>query len=261
MRLPAVAVAGGAGEIHRPLAAEEQRLAQRQRFLLLGVRRGGPQTSGRCDLGHVGGERLQLGARSGWPWSRALDELGVLEALQLLHAPHDARFQVHHPVGIGEVARQLGEGAFDLARPLPRSQSSSDTFLGPRFSFQGLAAVGIEQAGIDQGRPSASGDISRARARCHPGQQPAGFERHEGQGPIIRPARIGIPPWLRSARISGSWFQQCQPRPGAQARILRKPAACENLIVIPRHAPARRYPAARALPAIPGRRRRRSRHR
>ena len=57
---------------------------------------------------------------TGWPppGCGRLTRSAAIEALQLLHAPQERRLDVHHPVGIGEIARQLGERALHLARAL-----------------------------------------------------------------------------------------------------------------------------------------------
>ena len=79
----------------------------------------------------------------------ALDDVGAREALQLLHAPHDARFQIHDAVGVLEIAGQLREGALDLARTfaeialLERGLVGSALLAPERF-----AAIGVEQARI-----------------------------------------------------------------------------------------------------------------
>ena len=49
------------------------------------------------------------------PAELALDDVGGVEPLQVLHAPQQPLLQVHHLVGVLEVARQLGVCAFELA--------------------------------------------------------------------------------------------------------------------------------------------------
>ncbi len=61
------------------------------------------------------GREVGRGLSAGWPGA---NDLGALEALQLLHAPRDPGLRVHHPVGVGEEARQLRERAFELAGAL-----------------------------------------------------------------------------------------------------------------------------------------------
>ena len=68
------------------------------------------------------------------------------KALQPLHAPQQARLEVHHPIGIPEVARQLGERALHLAGPLAEVASLQRSGLRPPLLRpQRLPAVGIEQ--------------------------------------------------------------------------------------------------------------------
>ena len=46
---------------------------------------------------------------------QALDQIGRIETLQRLHAPQEPGLNVHDAVDVLKVARQFGEGAFDLA--------------------------------------------------------------------------------------------------------------------------------------------------
>ena len=66
----------------------------------------------------VGRDRAKVLHRLAARGMRPLDQVGAVEALQLLHAPQQPRLEVHHLAGVGEVARQFGEGAIDHARPL-----------------------------------------------------------------------------------------------------------------------------------------------
>ncbi len=92
----------------------------------------------------------------------------VVDALQLLAAPQDARLDVHHAVGIGEVARQLGERAVDLAgtfaeiAALERDRSSGQ----PASSTGPRRGPHPGSPGSPTDRPSSSCGISRAHVRC-----------------------------------------------------------------------------------------------
>ena len=80
---------------------------------------------------------------------RPLDQVGAVEALDLLHAPQKPRLEVHHLAGVGEVARQFGKGAIDHARPLAEIAFFQRHLVraGGRLP-QRLAAIGIEEARI-----------------------------------------------------------------------------------------------------------------
>ena len=81
-----------------------------------------------------------------------LDEIGAIETLQLFHAPEDAGFDIHHPVGVGEIARQLGEGAVHLSRSLAEiALRERDVLRSARRRPERLAAVGVQQSGIAPG--------------------------------------------------------------------------------------------------------------
>ncbi len=142
-------MAGRAGEIERPGAAEEQRLAERRGLLLLRMReRRGEFLPGRLAR-HIGRDRAELLDRLAAARMRALHVVGGADALQLLHAPEDARLDVHHAVGVGEIARQLGERAVHLARSLAEiALLERHVLRAARRGPQRLAAIGIEKAGI-----------------------------------------------------------------------------------------------------------------
>ena len=126
-------VTGRTGEVERPRAPEEQRLAERDRILFLGLIELGGEFHAAGFAGDVSGHGAQLLDRLPAAGMRPLDEIGGVEALQLLHAPQDARLEVHDAVGIGEIARQLGEGAVDLSRHPCRGRTArAMMFFGPR---------------------------------------------------------------------------------------------------------------------------------
>ena len=68
-------------------------------------------------------------------------------------AMHDARFEIHHAIHVGEVTRQHGIDALHLAGTEAQSQASREVFFGPRFCFhKSSPRISSSSAGL----PSAS---------------------------------------------------------------------------------------------------------
>ncbi len=139
--------------------------------------------------GDVGRHRAELLDRLTAAGMRPLDQVGAIEALQLLHAPEDARLEVHDAVGVGEIARQLGERAVDLAgslaeialleRDLVRTARPSST--APRRGRRRAA----RDCSTD--RPSASARyFSIAFSVRRPGRSPRRSPRTDAQAAAIR---------------------------------------------------------------------------
>ena len=118
MRLPELVVAGGAGEVVRTLAPEEDRVSLVDHGLLLRLVELGRELHAAGLAGDIGGDRAKVLHRLSAGRVRPLDQLVVADALEFLHAPHQASLQVHHLAGVGEIARQFGERAIDHAGAL-----------------------------------------------------------------------------------------------------------------------------------------------
>ena len=79
---------------------------------------------------------------------RADDVLGV-EALQLVHAPQQPLLEIHHAIGICEVARQPRKGAFELAgAKADIAARERDAFAAALFLPERFAAIDREIAGV-----------------------------------------------------------------------------------------------------------------
>src|SRR5918993_2026858 len=114
--LAGLGVAGRARENERARTPLEQRLSERDRVLLFGMAQGGGELCAARLAGHPSGDRPKLLDRLPAGGVRPLEEVAAVEALQLFHAPEEPGLEVHHLVGVREIARQLREGALDLAR-------------------------------------------------------------------------------------------------------------------------------------------------
>src|SRR5262245_15297429 len=68
-------------------------------------------------VGDKGDEVLHVGldARA---TEAALDDVLGVKTLDLVHAPEQPLLEIHHLIGIGEIARQMGIGAVELASAL-----------------------------------------------------------------------------------------------------------------------------------------------
>ena len=136
--LAVLAVAGRAGEVVRAAAHEEDALAHLVvlallRLVLRQVDGHAPGLAG--DPGRQRGDVVLLALAE-----RRLGDLRGVEALDALHAGHQPRLQVLHPLRVGEIARQLDEGALDHAGALAqvaglratRSSGRASASTGPR---------------------------------------------------------------------------------------------------------------------------------
>ena len=149
MRLPELVVAGGAGEVVRTLAPEEDRVSLVDHGFLLRLVELGREFHAARLAGDIGGDRAKVLHRLSAGRVRPFDQVFVLDALEFLHAPHQASLQVHHLAGVGEIARQFGERSIDHAGALAEiAFLERDLVRAGGCLPKPLAAIGVEQSGI-----------------------------------------------------------------------------------------------------------------
>src|SRR5215510_9866294 len=150
--LAAVGVASGTSKVHWTATAIEKSLAQCERLSLPRLSEGGLERLAIGARSNKGGYAAKVSNRhsGGWVWSS--DELQPIEALQLLHAPQDARFNIHHAIAIREIPWQPGKGAIDLAGPEAEIAAFKRYVLRTGWCLpQGFASVHVEHARVGPG--------------------------------------------------------------------------------------------------------------
>src|SRR5262245_53003507 len=147
--LAAVGMASGTSKVHWTATPIEKRFAQCERFPFLRVSEGGRERLAIGARSNEGGDGAKVSNRhSGgrvWP----SDELQPIEALQLLHAPQDARFHIHDAIAIREIAWQPCKGSIDLARPKTKIAAFKRHVLRTGCCLpQGFASVHVEHTRV-----------------------------------------------------------------------------------------------------------------
>ena len=170
--------------------------------------------------GDVARERLHVGGRPG-SRERVFHRVLGLEALQRHHAGDDARFEILHAVGIGEVTRQLREGALHHARA--------------------QAQIALLERGVLRAARRSSTALRRAPRTGPPGcprRAAAGSARSPSACPAApRRRRAALPPallpGLRPAGGTPSSFSSRAPYPPPMttSSVLRSPMLSTQLMV------------------------------
>src|SRR5438034_5559660 len=141
-----LAVAARAGEVPGAGAVEVERAAELVAFLFLRVRDAGIELRAARARRDIGGKGFHLR----WLVGRAEDALrGVLAAapLQRGHAVEEPGLQVHHPVGVLEVARQPRIRALQHARAAPEVAFLERGVLRALRFFPERLALELEELG------------------------------------------------------------------------------------------------------------------
>src|SRR3954462_3555611 len=141
-----VAVAAGAGEVPGADAMEVNGASEHGGgFLLRMLHTGGDPHAARL-RGDIGGQGLEFRRAVGAP-EHAAGRLLAAAALERRHAVEKPRLEVHDRVGILEVTRQVGVGAFQHARAFTEITVLQGHVLRPLGLFPERLALQLEELG------------------------------------------------------------------------------------------------------------------